>query len=168
MDNQEKQLQIVMENFENPNRHKHFILRNGHRFEADVAYQSIYKTAKKSVILIDDYISVKTLDLLRICNKDIEITIFSDNVARDKVTQNILDDFKKETLLQINIYPSHKMFHDRYIIIDYKTSEEAMFHSGSSSKDSGSGLTEIKQVEKQEVYHEIIDELFAKKDEKTE
>ena len=58
-------LQKVMENFVDPSTFKHFLILNGRRLDADVAYTQIYGMAKKSITIIDDYVGVKTLDLLR-------------------------------------------------------------------------------------------------------
>ena len=58
-------LQKVMENFVDPSTFKHFLILNGQKLDADVAYTQIYGVAKKSITIIDDYVGVKTLDLLR-------------------------------------------------------------------------------------------------------
>ena len=46
-------LQKVMENFIDPSTFKHFLILNGQRLEADVAYTQIYGMAKKSVLIVD-------------------------------------------------------------------------------------------------------------------
>ena len=55
-------LKKVMDNFIDPETYKHFLLMNGDKIEADVAYTKIYKSAKKSIYLIDNYIGLKTLE----------------------------------------------------------------------------------------------------------
>ena len=72
----EEKLEIVMDNFIDPSTYKHYLILNGEKIEADIAYQSIYKLAKKRVYVIDDYIDIKTLQLLKCCNKDVNIIIF--------------------------------------------------------------------------------------------
>lgn len=42
---------------------------------------------------------------------------------------------------------NNNRFHDRYIIIDYKTDNEKLFHCGSSSKDAGNKITTITKIE---------------------
>ncbi|MBR3617688.1 MAG: ORF6N domain-containing protein, partial [Acholeplasmatales bacterium] len=49
-------LKVVMDNFINPSTYKHYLIKNGEKIEADVAYQEIYKLAKTSIYVIDDYI----------------------------------------------------------------------------------------------------------------
>ena len=46
-------VQKVMENFIDPSTFKHFLILNGQRLEADVAYTQIYGMAKKSVLIVD-------------------------------------------------------------------------------------------------------------------
>ena len=46
-------LQKVMENFIDPSTYKHFLILNGHKLEADVAYAQIYGLAKKSLTIVD-------------------------------------------------------------------------------------------------------------------
>ena len=53
-------LKKVMDNFIDPDTYKHFLLMNGDKIEADVAYTKIYKSAKKSIYVIDNYIGLKT------------------------------------------------------------------------------------------------------------
>ena len=67
----EKEISVVMDNFTNPSTYKHFLIFDGQRLEADIAYQQMYSLAKQSLIIIDDYLGVKTLELLKVCNKDI-------------------------------------------------------------------------------------------------
>lgn len=55
-------------------------------FKADLAYNEIYRQAKKSIYVIDNYISIKTLELLINCAPGAEIVIFSDNLMRGLCT----------------------------------------------------------------------------------
>ena len=163
MDNTDKQLQIVMENFNDPNSMKHFLILNGDRIDADVAYQKIYSSAKESVIVIDDYIGLKTLELLRFCNKNVKICIISDNVSREKLSQVYIDDFISDTGIELTIEPTNNTIHDRYIIIDYKTDNEKLYHCGPSSKDAGVKISTITQVDDIKSYHPIIDKYIKQK-----
>ncbi|WP_111361649.1 MULTISPECIES: hypothetical protein [unclassified Fibrobacter] len=53
------------------------------------------------------------------------------------------------------------IFHDCYIVLDYKTSHEKMFHCGASSKDAGKRVTSINSIEHPEVYHGLIEEVLG-------
>ena len=88
-------LQKVMENFVDPSTFKHFLILNGQKLDADVAYTQIYGMAKKSITIIDDYVGVKTLDLLRGIAKGVSVTIYSDENGYESLTEQIQKDFLK-------------------------------------------------------------------------
>ena len=157
----EEQFNIVMDNFINPSTYKHFLILNGERIESDIAYRQIYSLAKVSIILIDDYIDIRTLQQLKSCSKDISITICSDNLSKDKLTEVDLYDFANDTGIDVVIKPTSGKIHDRYIVIDYNNENETIYHSGGSSKDGGNKITTIMVVENNIDYHHFIDTLLA-------
>lgn len=157
LDKIEEKLDIVMDSFDDPSKYKHYLIRNGEKLEADVAYQEIYKLAKRSIYIIDDYISVKTLQLLKVCNSNINIIIISDNKARNNINQNYLDDFKHDMGFDIKIKQNNSKFHDRYIVIDYNTDDYKIFHCGASSKDSGKSINTIIEIKEKELYVPLIE-----------
>ena len=153
-------LQKVMENFVDPSTYKHFLILNGKKLEADVAYTQIYGMAKKSIAIIDDYVGVKTLDLLRGIAKGVSVTIYSDEQGFESLTNQIKNDFSAAR-------PDVKLFtdrtrgkiHDRYIFLDYGLKGEKLFHCGASSKDAGNKITTIMQIENPEIYHILMEKL---------
>ena len=159
----DNKLEIVMDYFMDSSTYKHFLILDGERLEAEEAYEKIYSLAKQSIIIIDDYISIKTLRLLRHADKRIAITIFSDNVSKDFILDEDLINFEKEYGIRIVLLPTHNKLHDRYIMIDYKTDNEKLFDCGASSKDAGNKVTTIMLVEKPELYHSLLDELLEQK-----
>lgn len=156
----EEKLEIVMDNFIDPSTYKHYLILNGEKIEADIAYQSIYKLAKESIYIIDDYIDIKTLQLLKCCNSNIEIIIFTDNKGKNNLNTNYINDFKSDTGFNITIKKNNNRFHDRYIIIDYNNTSESIYHCGASSKDAGKRITTITKVEEKELYKPLIDEIM--------
>ena len=155
----ETKLDAVMKNFIDSSMHKHFLIANGQKIEADVAYRQIYSLAKSSIIIIDDYIGVKTLEHLKAANPNISIMLFSDNVARNGLTDEYINDFIFDTGINIVLKPTNNLFHDRLIIIDYKTDDEKIYLSGPSSKDAGNRISTIIELENKEIYHSIIDKM---------
>ena len=125
-------LKIVMDNFIDPNSYKHFLIFNGERIEADLAYQSIYGLAKKSIIIIDDYIDIKTLKLLKVVKNEIAVLIISDNKAKNSLSEEFINDFIIDTKINLAIEASNGKVHDRYIFIDMGTSNEVTYHCGTS------------------------------------
>ena len=161
-DNEEnkKKIEVLMDNFIDPSTYKHFVIFNGNKLDADIAYQDIYSKANESIIVIDDYIDIKTIQLLRNARNNVSITIITDNKAKNSLNAN----FIRDSGLNISFKKNNGMCHDRYILLDFGTEKEAIFHSGSSSKDSGSKLTAINQIEKVSVYKDIIGELLNNED----
>ena len=155
-------LQKVMENFIDPSTYKHFLIFDGQKLEADVAYTKIYGMAKKSITIIDNYVGVKTLDLLRGIAKNTSIHIFSEQWGDERITPAIKADYEKARPdVSLKIDRPNRKFHDRYVFLDYGLSNEKLFLCGASSKDSGNKVTTIMQIEHPEVYHELIESLFS-------
>ena len=150
----------VMDNFIDPNSYKHFLLMNGEKIEADFAYTTVYKSAKKSIYLIDNYIGLKTLELLRAAKDNVEITVFSENLKnKDMLTRSILNDFKQDyPNIQLKIKNAGTMYHDRYLAIDYGTNHEAFYFCGASSKDAGNKISTISKIEEslRDMYHDLF------------
>ncbi len=161
-------LKKVMDNFIDPDTYKHFLLMNGEKIEADVAYTKIYKSAKKSIYVVDNYIGLKTLELLRAAKDKTEIIVFSDNIKnKDMLTKSILNDFRKDyPNINLKLKIAGKKYHDRYIAIDYETENETIYHCGSSSKDAGNKISSITKIEELNLYmyHTMFDELIKNRD----
>lgn len=155
-------LKKVMDNFINPNTYKHFLIMDGQKIEAGLAYSQIYQSAQKSIYVVDNYISLKTLALLRAAKEDVEIIIFSDNLKnKEQLTQPFLDDFKADyPTRSLTLKTTHNKYHDRYIAIDLGTKNAAIYHCGASSKDAGNKITSIHRVEDTELYLPMFDTLL--------
>ena len=153
-------LKVVMDNFVDPSKYKHFLLLNGERIESDIAYQTIYKIAKKNIIIVDDYISIKTLQLLKVCDSSIVISIYSDNKSKDKITDELLNDFVLDSGINITIKPNNNRFHDRYIFIDHLTDNFKVFHCGTSSKDAGNRIHTIVEINEIEPYMRLLNKII--------
>ena len=160
-------LKKVMDNFIDPDTYKHFLLMNGDKIEADVAYTKIYKSAKKSIYVIDNYIGLKTLELLRAAKDNVEVIIFSDNVRnKDMLTKNILNDFRRDyPNINLKMKIAGKRYHDRYIAIDYGTENEAFYLCGASSKDAGNKISSITKIEEssKDMYHKMFGVMLKNK-----
>lgn len=152
-------LTVVVKDFTNPNIKKDYLFFNGQTVEADIAYSEIYSYAKKTIHVVDNYISLKTLVLLKAVNPNVKVTIFSDNVNHG-LHRTELDDFKKEYPdVDITLKTTGGIYHDRYIFIDSGTNNEMIFHCGGSSKDGGRRVSSITKVEDVMLYQNIISSL---------
>ena len=157
----EEKLDVVMGYFLDPLKYKDFAILNGRKLDADLAYQEIYFFAQHSVLVIDDYIGLKTLDLLRACREGTSIIICSDNKAKNKVTDDFINDFIEQTGLSLTLKKNNGVFHDRYIVIDYGFDNEVIYHCGASSKDAGAKVSAIRIVEHPEIYHPLIEKIVG-------
>jgi len=156
-------LQKVMENFVDPSTFKHFLILNGQKLDADVAYTQIYGMAKKSITIVDDYVGVKTLDLLRGIARGVSLMIYSDENGYESLTEQIQKDFlKARPDVKFDKKKTKEKFHDRYIFLDYGLKGEKLFHCGASSKDAGNKITTIMQIENTEIYHVLMEKLSIK------
>lgn len=155
-------LQKVMKNFIDPTTFKHFLILNGQRLEADVAYTQIYGMAKRSVLIVDDYLDAKTLDLLRCVAKGITVKIFSEQHGRTRLTESMLADFRaaRPDVELDDVRTTGNVFHDRYIYLDFGTDTEKLFHCGASSKDAGNKITTIMQLEDIAGYRALFEMLL--------
>ena len=152
-------LQMVMENFVDPSTYKHFLILNGQKLEADVAYAQIYGMAKKSLLVVDNYVDIKTLNLLRNAHKGVSILIASDRYAR--ITNDMLNDFRAAMPgVLIDTVSAAQKFHDRYILVDFRTKSEKLYHCGASSKDAGNKITTIVQLDDIVAYRNMFKELY--------
>ena len=150
----------VVRDFTDPMTRREYLILNGESVEANIAYSNIYKSAKSSVFVIDNYIGLKTLLLLKNVVDNIPITVFSDNTGKG-FHQADYDDFHREyPNIQVSFRQTCGIFHDRYIILDYNTDGERIFHCGASSKDAGNKVTTITEVADRQVYHQIVDTLL--------
>ena len=150
------ELANVMLDFSNPTVRRGWLILNGQPVESDLAYQQIYATAKKTIFVVDNYIGLKTLVLLKNVHADVKITVFSDNIG-NRLHQA---EFNEYPNVSVSLQTSGGIFHDRYIVIDYQTADEQIFHCGASSKDGGNKVTTITAVTDGAIYHPVIDQLL--------
>ena len=157
----EGKLDMLMDIFIDPSTYKSFLIMDGEKVESDIAYQRIYSMAKQSVYLIDDYIDVKTIQLLKSCHSGVRIIVFSDNKAKNSLTKLFIADFIADRPdLHIEFKKTKGRFHDRYIVLDYPN-KTRLFHCGASSKDAGNKITTIMEVENPETYSDLISGILS-------
>jgi predicted XRE-type DNA-binding protein len=107
---------------------KQGIFYNGQIYDAYSFVNDLIKTAKKEIILIDNYIDDTVLTLFsKIPN--IKITIYTNTISKQ-----LKLDFEKYSKQYDNItLKTFKNSHDRFLIIDKKE----VYHMGASLKDLG-------------------------------
>ena len=132
---------------------------------ADLAYSSVYRQAKKTIFVVDNYIGLRTLVLLKNASKNVNITLFSDNIGNNRLHCIEYVDFCKEYPdINISMKRTGGIYHDRFIVLDYGTDDERIFLCGASSKDAGARITSIVEDFGVKKYKSIIDELMKNDD----
>jgi hypothetical protein len=101
--------------------------------------------------------------------KNVEVILFTGNYGKNStnpkktfLTNSEVKDFDKENpSLKIK---NNNECHDRYVIIDYKTKDEIVYHCGASSKDAGNKVCTINVLEDTNIIHPVVDKLLKNKD----
>ena len=128
------------------------IFYNGQIFDAWVFVSNLVKSAKKSLILIDNYIDESVLQLFLKRKKGVEVVIYTANLTPALKTD--LDKHNKQ--YAPIVIKEFKHAHDRFLIID----EKEVFHIGASLKDLGKKLFAFSKMELNPI--EILDRMKTK------
>jgi hypothetical protein len=107
------------------------IFYDGQVFDAYVFVSNLIKSAKREIILIDNYIDESVLALLAKRSIGVEATIYT-----DKVSAQLQTDLQKHNAQYppLTIQCTTKI-HDRFLMID-----DEVYHIGASIKDLGRKL----------------------------
>ena len=126
--NTDKKIEEIFNLLEdNRNKPKQGIFFNGEIFDAYVFINSLIKSAKVSIKLIDNYVD-ETVLVLFTQNQKVDVTIYT------KVSNKLKLDLKKYNSQYKPItIKEFKDSHDRFLIID----DKELYHIGASLKDLG-------------------------------
>ena len=108
---------------------KQGIFYDGQVFDAYVFVADLVKSAKKSILLIDNYIDESILQLFTKRKKSVTVDIYTKNFS--KILKQDLEKYNSQ-YPEITIRKFSKA-HDRFLIVDEKT----IYHFGASLKDLG-------------------------------
>lgn len=155
----------VLLTFDDVKENGEYLLREGYPAKADETYMDIYNKADDKVYIIDNYIDIKTLRLLKTVKNGVSVIVFSDNVG-NQLHNYDRDDFIIEyPNIPISFIQIGGIMHDRFIILDYNKESERMYHCGASSKDAAVRLTtaiiEITSSDMKKQMHILIDQMLA-------
>jgi len=129
----------------------------GQVFDAYELTSRIIRNAKKSIVLIDNYIDERTLVHLSKKEKSVIVTLLS----IDKSAQLDLDLQKANTQYGNFTWKKFSKSHDRFLIID----QNEVYHLGASLKDLGKkwfAFTLLKPQSISELLKKINDEIYLK------
>jgi hypothetical protein len=121
-------LEKVLKALEKTSTPKQGVFFEGQLFDAHVFVSNLIKKAKKSILLVDNYVDENTLLLLSKRNKNVTCTVYT------KPKATLLKDLEKHN----KQYPAislieNRSSHDRFLILD----GTQLYHIGASLKDLG-------------------------------
>ena len=122
------------------------IFYDGEIYDAYSLLLKIIDTSKKTIIVIDNYVSKEILDVLSKTNKD--ITIYSKNIDNNLIS-------KYNSQYSNVTFKIDNRFHDRFIIID----ERDIYHCGASFKDLGKKCFAINKIKDEKMINELLSRL---------
>ena len=126
----------------------------GQIYDAFSLFTQLVTKAEKSIVLIDNYVDVGTLNILANKNKDVEVKVYT--LKSTKLSQEDINNFNQQyKALDINYT---NMFHDRFLIID----DSLAYHIGASLKDAGKKCFAINKIEDKIIVQEILSRLSPK------
>lgn len=127
------------------------IFFEGQIYDAYSLLVDLIQKAKKNIILIDNYVSKTTLDVLS--KKQIDITVDVYTLPTSKISKTDIIKFNTE-------YPTLRIhhtdsFHDRFLILDRKDA----YLVGASLKDAGKKAFAITKIEDKVTIDELLGKL---------
>ena len=126
----------------------------GQIYDAFSLLTQLVSKAEKSIILIDNYVDVGTLNILAKKNKDVEVKVYT--LKRTKLSQEDINNFNHQYKSLLVNYTN--MFHDRFLIID----EILAYHIGASLKDAGKKCFAINRIEDRIIVEGLLNRLYPK------
>lgn len=127
------------------------IFFEGQIYDAFSFLVSLVGKAEKSIVLIDNYVDVGTLNILAKKKEGVDVTIYT--VRRTRLASQDIANFNSQyPTLTVN-YTG--VFHDRFLIID----EETAYHIGASIKDAGKKCFGISRIEDIGIISDILQRL---------
>lgn len=109
------------------------VLFEGQIFDAYKLVEALIKSAKREIILIDNYVDASVFDLLEKREQGVDATIYTEHVGQSLTRLQQLNQQQYGRRIEVKEYNSR--FHDRFLILD-----DALYHFGASFKDLGKRL----------------------------
>ena len=116
---------------------------DGQIFDAYALASRIIRAAKKSIVLIDNYIDENTLTHLTKKNKGVKVHLLTKNINK-QLALDILKANEQYSNFEVKVFAQS---HDRFLIIDGKE----VYHLGASLKDLGKKWFAFSKLESKSV-----------------
>ena len=161
LDNQQRQIQNIRQTLNDHQEKIDFFVRTnqppvegvlfeGQIFDAYRLVEALVKSAKREIILIDNYLDASVFDLLEKRDTGVDATIYTEHVGSSLQHLQQLNEQQYGRRIEVREYCSR--FHDRFIILD-----DALYHFGASFKDLGKRLFafELMGIDKNIILNQI-------------
>ena len=111
------------------------VVFEGHLLEGREVAESLIKSAKREIVLIDTYVGADTFHILEAREAGVAATIYTEKTGVN--IQSLQADHEREYGVgrHIEVMKYRTSFHDRFLIVD-----EDVYHIGASLKDLGKRL----------------------------
>lgn len=134
------------------------IFFDGQIYDAFSLLVNLVSDANKSIVLVDNYVDIGTLNILAKKKENVSVCIYT--VKRTKLTEKDVENFNIQ-------YPDLQVkytgvFHDRFLILD----DNKAYHIGASLKDAGKKCFAISLLEDNAIIKDILQRLELEAEEK--
>ena len=115
------------------------VLFEGQIFDAYKLVEALVKSAKREIILIDNYVDATVFDLLEKREQGVDATIYTEHVGQS--LQHLQQLNQQQYRRRVEVKEYNNRFHDRFLILD-----DALYPFGASFKDLGKRLFAFEQM----------------------
>ena len=120
---------------------------DGEMFDTLIVITRIIETAKESILVIDPYVDVRTLNAFKNKSKDIPLKIVtSHNTNLSKIDLEIFTEKYGDVFIKRD-----ESYHDRYLIID----DELFYHIGGSVNYLGKRVSQITLIKDKDIINTL-------------
>jgi len=153
IDNHQQNLTKRVEKLEIKNEEtRHRLFFRGQLYDATSCIEGIIAEAKKSVVLIDNYVDKRTLDIISKKKKDVSLVIVTSYTGL-RITETEIQAFNVQ-YGGLSVQYSEE-FHDRFLVLD----NSILYHCGASIKDAGKRTFGITLIEDEKYLKSLLDRL---------
>ena len=126
------------------------VLFEGQIFDAYKLVEALVKSAKREIILIDNYVDATVFDLLEKREQGVDATIYTEHVGQS--LQHLQQLNQQQYRRRVEVKEYNNRFHDRFLILD-----DALYHFGASFKDLGKRLFafELMGIDKEIILNQL-------------
>lgn len=138
-------IKLLQESFDklNTKEKNNHIFFEGQIYDAYSLLLDIFEGSNKSIIIIDNYVDKKLLDV--VCKTNKYIIVYSQNMDRELIK-------KYQSQYHNLVIKNNNSFHDRFILIDHTI----LYHCGASFKDLGKKCFALNKIEGKEIIDNIL------------